>query len=181
MQWTVIFETESLKHDFNRLSRQQKILLFSAYLYRQVRLIKEFDSLYSEDLSTFFTEVLGFVVLEDKEKLRNIVEVIDGRIPDTDEFSEQEGSYAQNLIIALRYLVCFLLRIDESGLQKCVDMSLQNIDLINYDVDENYDEAEVVAREAKIIAVFIERAIRYAQSKVCDIDTVKNIVGSDWV
>lgn len=181
MQWALIFESEAVKHKFYRLSRRQKILLISSYLYRQVRLVKDFDKIYSENLLSFFFEVLELVVLEETEKLRSLVEVIDERIPDTDEFSEQEGSYAQNLMIALRYLVCFFLRTDESGLQKCVEMALQNIDLINYEVDENYDESEVVAREVKIAAEFLERTVRYSKNKLCDIDTVKDIVGSDLV
>lgn len=107
MQWALIFESENVKHDFHQLSRQQKILFTSAYLYRQVRLVKDFDKVYSENLLRFFFETLELLVLEETEKLRNLVEIIDERIPDTDEFSEKEGSYAQNLMIALRYLVCF--------------------------------------------------------------------------
>ncbi|MBI6703383.1 hypothetical protein [Pseudomonas viridiflava] len=181
MQWALIFESENVKHDFHQLSHQQKILFTSAYLYRQVRLVKDFDKVYSENLLRLFFKTLELLVLEETEKLRNLVEIIDERIPDTDEFSEKEGSYAQNLIIALRYLVCFFLRTDELGLQNCVEMSLQNIDLINYEVDENYDESEIVAREVKIVAEFLERTVRYSKNNLCDIDTVKDIVGSDSV
>lgn len=181
VQWALIFESENVKHDFHQLSRQQKILFTSAYLYRQVRLVKDFDKVYSENLLRFFFETLELLVVEETEKLRNLVEIIDERIPDTDEFSEKEGSYAQNLMIALRYLVCFFLRTDELGLQNCVEMSLQNIDLINYEVDENYDESEIVAREVKIVAEFLERTVRYSKNNLCDIDTVKDIVGSDSV
>ncbi len=76
---------------------------------------------------------------------------VQGSIPDTDEFSEQEGAYAQNLMIALMYLLSFCQSGDQDQISKCINSALNNIDLINYERDEGYDESKVVEQEVAAV------------------------------
>ncbi|MDG6392955.1 hypothetical protein QCD77_27470, partial [Pseudomonas savastanoi pv. phaseolicola] len=73
----------------------------ASYLYRQIRLIKAFDNCYSENLEGLVVAALKTSLSENKDSIIKIEHTVKKNIPDTEEFSEQEGSYAQNLMIAL--------------------------------------------------------------------------------
>ncbi|KPX40968.1 Uncharacterized protein ALO68_01315 [Pseudomonas syringae pv. helianthi] len=151
MQWNLIFEDATVSSYIEKLDSQQKSLLIASYLYRQIRLIKAFDSCYSENLEDLVVEALKTSLSEKKDSIIKIEHTINKSIPDTEEFSEQEGSYAQNLMIALDYFLLFLIDSDTSKLHKCIDMALQNIDLLNYEIDELYDEDEVTSNEVTVV------------------------------
>ncbi|GFZ63061.1 hypothetical protein PSE10B_57660 [Pseudomonas amygdali pv. eriobotryae] len=162
MQWNLIFEDATVSPYIEKLNPQQKTLLIASYLYRQIRLIKAFDSCYSENLERLFVEALEISLSEKKDSITKMEHTVKKSIPDTEEFSEQEGSYAQNLMIALDYFLLFLVDSDTSKLHKCIDMALQNLDLLNYEIDEFYDEDKVTSNE---IAVALDLATKISNTK----------------
>jgi len=151
MQWCLIFEDATVQPLFQKLDGKQKVLVLSAYIYRQARLIKDFDRYYGEDLFGLLVRGLTSVILGENNTIKNVEQEVLNNIPDTDEFSEQEGAYAQNIMIALDYLLLYMLSGDVSDMQRSVDMCLQNIDLLCYEVDEAYDENKVVEQEASVV------------------------------
>ncbi|MDY2566233.1 hypothetical protein SON66_23470 [Pseudomonas syringae] len=162
MQWNLIFEDATVLSYIEKLNHQQKCLLIASYLYRQIRLIKAFDSCYSENLEGLVVEALKTSLSEKKDSIIKIEHTVKKNIPGTEEFSEQEGSYAQNLMIALDYFLLFLIDSDTFKLHKCVDMALQNIDLLSYEIDELYDENKVTSNE---IAVVLDLATKISNTK----------------
>ncbi|UFI44948.1 hypothetical protein [Pseudomonas savastanoi] len=162
MQWNLIFEDATVSSYIEKLNPQQKILLIASYLYRQIRLIKAFDNCYSENLEGLVLEALKTSLSAKKDSIIRIEHAVKKSIPDTEEFSEQEGSYAQNLMIALDYFLLFLIDSDTSKLHKCIDMAMQNLDLLNYELDELYDENKVTSHE---IAVVLDLAIKISNTK----------------
>lgn len=109
MQWNLIFEDATVSSYIEKLNPQQKSLLIASYLYRQIRLIKAFDNCYSENLEGLVVAALKTSLSEKKDSIIKIEHTVKKNIPDTEEFSEQEGSYAQNLMIALDYFLLFLI------------------------------------------------------------------------
>jgi DNA polymerase II large subunit len=177
MQWGLIYECTKVKPYFERLDRKQKILVIASYLYRQFRLVKAFDDYYSESLSELFLKAIS-AALGDSKKVQNVQAEVEARIPDTDEFSEQEGSYAQNLMIALNYLLLFVIKDDSSNLHRCVDMFLQNVDLLNYDVSENYDEKLITSNEIDVAYSLIDKVLNFSQERLPSMRDVESLANS---
>lgn len=69
---------------------------------------------------------------------------VKNQIPDTNKSSNQEDSYAQNLMFALDYLLAHVTTNDPVNIHRCADMFMQHIDLLNYEVDAAYDEKLIV-------------------------------------
>jgi len=106
MQWGVIFGSASILQRFSGLSNNEKAIVGAAYLYRQLRLVEQFDACYHENLTQVLNEGLAACVNTNLGSV-SLVEHVESKIPHTDEFSEEEGAYAQNLLIALKYLLGF--------------------------------------------------------------------------
>jgi hypothetical protein len=151
MQWNRIFENARLISEFAKVSRDQKKILLVAYLYRQRRLLECFGSCYGEKLTITFLNGLESILAADEININTMLGEVQGNIPDTDEFSGQEGAYAQNLMIALMYLLSFCQSGDQDQISKCINSALNNIDLINYERDEGYDESKVVEQEVAAV------------------------------
>lgn len=66
------------------------------------RLIEDFDKVYGEHLSPLFEGGIA-ACLEGSVKALAHLKEVEGNIPDTEEFGEQEGAYTQDLLIALLY------------------------------------------------------------------------------
>ncbi|SDJ00549.1 hypothetical protein SAMN05216588_13325 [Pseudomonas flavescens] len=181
MHWGLIFERQDIHSRFQQLRHPQKTVLVAAYLYRQLRLIEDFDHVYSERLSALFSSALSLIASEEKEALKDMADAIEAQIPDTEEFSEQQGSHAQNLMIALHYLIAYSLNAREPDLRQCVNMSLQNIDLLNHEKDENYDQAAVIGAEADVMSTLIGRMVQCSPGKQVGIDRLGDIVKGHWI
>jgi hypothetical protein len=180
MQWSLIFEDARIKPSFDKLDRNQKVLVIASYLYRQLRLIRAFDQCYCEKLSELFIHALD-VALSSSGEARVIQGEVEKNIPDTDEYSEQEGSYAQNLIIALNYLLLFVLNNDRMELRRCVDMSLQNIDLINYEVNEIYDETLVTSKEVDVVTDLVASTLRASRGQLFSVKDAEMFAGNHYL
>jgi hypothetical protein len=180
MQWSLIFEDARIKPSFDTLDRSQKILVMASYLYRQLRLIKAFDQCYSENLSELFIHALA-IALKNSEEAGDIQREVEKNIPDTEEFSEQEGSFAQNLMIALNYLLLFVVDDDRADLRRCVDMFLQNLDLINYEVDENYDDELVTSKEIDVVAELVANILRASPGQLFSITDAEMLASNHYL
>ncbi|POA19972.1 hypothetical protein C1886_10785 [Pseudomonas sp. FW300-N1A1] len=175
MQWGLIFEDAAVVPLFQRLDGKQKVLVLAAYIYRQIRLIKDFDRCYGERLSDLLVKALTSAVLDGKDVIRHVKDEVLGSIPDTDEFAEQEGAYAQNIMIALDYFLLYMLGGDISDMQRSVDMALQNIDLLYYEMDEGYDEKKVVEQEVLVVLSIIKMVSKIPQGLYSDIRSVQEL------
>ncbi len=180
MQWSLIFEDARIRPSFDRLDRNQKVLVVASYLYRQLRLMRAFDQCYSENLSELFIHALDVALSTSGEAGVTQGEVYKN-IPDTDEYSEQEGSYAQNLMIALNYLLLFVLNNDQIDLSRCVDMSLQNIDLINYEDNEDYDEKLVTSKEVDVVTDLVANALRTSRGQLFSVKDAERLASSHYL
>lgn len=175
MQWYLIFEDATVEPLFKKLDGKQKVLLLSAYIYRQARLIKDFDHYYGEDLFGLLVRGLTSVIFGESDAIKHVEQEVVNRIPDTDEFSEQVGAYAQNIMIALDYLLLYMLSGDVSNMQRSVDMALQNIDLVCYEMDEAYDEKKVVEQEVLVVFNIINSIKNISVELYSDIVVVQGV------
>ena len=66
-------------------------------------------------------------------------------------------------MIALMYLLLHVQSGSEEELVRCVDSALNNIDLINYEVNENYSEGEVVTREVSVVEKLLDAMVKLNQ------------------
>ncbi|SEQ23743.1 hypothetical protein SAMN03159444_01289 [Pseudomonas sp. NFACC02] len=169
MQWGLIFGNNEVMIPFRKLSRTQRSKLIAAYLYRQIRLMRAFDDYYREDLTALFFRGLESAINYGLDNLKEAVDEVEANVPDTEEFSAQEGTYAQNLMIALMYLLLYVQAGNEEDLIRCVDSALNNIDLINYEMDENYAENGGVVREIM--------AVQKLLSSMAELDKVDTLDG----
>ncbi|MNN23069.1 hypothetical protein D3C81_1364530 [compost metagenome] len=115
------------------------------------------------------------MILGENDAIKHVEQEVVNRIPDTDEFSEQVGGYAQNIMIALDYLLLYMLSGDVSDMQRSVDMTLQNIDLVCYEVDEAYDERKVVEQEVLVVLNIINSIEDISVGLYSDIVTVQEL------
>lgn len=173
MQWGLIFEDTAVMIPFGKLSRAQRAKLIAVYLYRQIRLMREFDDHYGEDLTALFFRGLESAINGGLDRLKGTIDEVEANVPDTEEFSAQEGAYAQNLMIALMYLLSYVQAGNDEDLIRCVDSALNNIDLINYELDENYAEDKVVARE--ITAVQNSLSVMARLDKVSTLESLSDL------
>lgn len=180
MQWGLIFESAKVKPYFESLGRQQKILVIASYLYRQLPLIKAFDECYSEKLTKLFLSAIC-AALVGSGKVEDVKADVEANIPDTEEFSEQEGSYAQNLMIALSYLLSFVVTDDSVSLHRCVDMFLQNVDLLNYELDEDYDEGLVVLKEIDVAYSLVRKVLNLSPQRPSTMADVELIASGHYL
>ncbi|MHC8317024.1 hypothetical protein [Pseudomonas sp. LB3P31] len=155
MQYSLIFESAVVASKIASLDGKDKIFLGAAYLYRQKRLIEDFDKVYSEQLSSLFETGIA-ACLEGRGKAFSHLKEVENNIPDTEEYGEQEGAYAQNLLIALLYLLKFSASEQFEDFEKSVSLAIDNIDLIHYEKDEFYDEEAVTHEEVAVLIVMMD-------------------------
>ncbi|WP_139341015.1 hypothetical protein [Pseudomonas sp. KK4] len=159
MQYGLIFESAVVANNIALLNGEDKVLLGGAYLYRQKRLIEDFDKLYGEKLSSLFKAGI-LACLEGRVKALAHLKEVEDNIPDTEEFGEQEGAYAQNLLIALLYLIKFSTGEQFEDFERSVSLAIDNIDLVNYEKDESYDEEAVTQEEIAILIDMIDKLVK---------------------
>lgn len=157
MQWQPVFENPLIDHQVRALSAEQARRLLASYLYRQFRLVRSFDQRYQSNLQDLFLRELSVAVSGSAASAGRGMGEVYAAIPDTDEYAQQEGAYAQNLMIALWYLLSFAHQPDPELLQSAANAALNNIDLLNYERDEHYDEPAVVAREVVVVRQMLRR------------------------
>ncbi|MDU8357690.1 hypothetical protein [Pseudomonas syringae group sp. J309-1] len=144
--------------DYQALSAQQQRLMIASYTLRSQRLVEMFDRRYNQRLADIFCRGLSAYVAGRASDISDLHTEIEAHIPDTDEFSEQEASYAQNAFIALLYLMEATATGDAALLQRSVDMTLQNVDLLYYERDPDYLQMELTAAEQHVLYNLLEQA-----------------------
>jgi len=156
MRWGLIFGHESVLNNFLKLTGSDKILIGAAYLYKQKRLIQRFDSLYAENLVNAFEQ--GIIeCIKDSGKVDAVRFELEKMIPDTEAFPEPEGAYAQHLLIALVYLLMFSKSGKPDVFEDAMAMALENMELINYEADEDYGYDAMLKRERLVTMSMIAR------------------------
>ena len=159
MQYDLIFEAAAVANKLKLLNDKDQVFLGAAYLYRQKRLIEDFDKVYGEHLSPLFEGGIA-ACLEGSVKALAHLKEVEGNIPDTEEFGEQEGAYAQNLLIALLYLIKFCSSGQFEDFEQSVSSAINNIDLINYEKDELYDENAVAQEEISVLVFIMDELVK---------------------
>ncbi|MCQ9427146.1 hypothetical protein NRB16_26900 [Pseudomonas sp. LJDD11] len=157
MQWQPVFENPLIDKEVRALSADQARRLLASYLYRQFRLVRSFDQRYQSNLQDLFVRQLSVAVAGSAAGVELGIGEVYAAIPDTDEYAQQEGAYAQNLMIALWYLLSFAHEPDTELLQAAANAALNNVDLLNHELDEHYDESAVVAREVVVVRQMLRR------------------------
>lgn len=176
MPWGPILEEPRIHASFTMLGHQQQVVVMAAYLYRQLGLIEAFDRLYSQLASQVLIRALNAALANDRDALLRVSEEVSHCIPDTEVYSEQEGSYAQNLLIALSYFLDFVHSKDAGMLDNSTRMLLENIDLIHYEVDEQYDEDSVFAHEVGVFLQLIDAVQCLSIARCLDVQGVAQLV-----
>lgn len=157
MQWQPVFENPLIDKQIRALTSDQTRRLLASYLYRQFRLVRSFDQRYQSNLQDLFVRQLSVAVTGSAAHVELGIGEVHAAIPDTEEYAQQEGAYAQNLMIALWYLLSFAHKPDPKLLQAAANAALNNVDLLNYELDEHYDEPAVVAREVVVVRQMLRR------------------------
>ncbi|MCQ3002943.1 hypothetical protein NLO98_24660 [Pseudomonas syringae] len=144
--------------DYQALSAQQQRLMIASYTLRSQRLVEMFDRRYNQRLADIFCRGLSAYVAGRASDISDLHTEIEAHIPDTDEFSEQEASYAQNAFIALFYLIEATVTGDAALLQRSINMTLENVDLLYYERDPDYLQMELTAAEQHVLDNLLEQA-----------------------
>lgn len=143
---------------YQALSAQQQRLVIASYTLRSLRLVEMFDRHYNQCLAGLFCHGLSAYVAGRVSESSDLHAEIEAHIPDTDEFGEQEASYAQNAFIALLYLMEATASGDAALLQRSIDMTLQNVDLLYYERDPDYQQMDLVVAEQHVLDNLLEQA-----------------------
>ncbi|GAB7531342.1 hypothetical protein PS3A_37540 [Pseudomonas sp. 3A(2025)] len=175
MPWGPILDEPRIRASFAALEHHQKTVVIAACLYRQLRLIEAFDRCYAQQASQMFIRALDAALANDRDARQRVSEEVSHCIPDTEVYSEQEGSYAQNLLIALSYFLDFVHSKDAGALDNSTRMLLENIDLINYEADEQYDEDSVFAHEVSVFLRLIDAVQRLSIERCRDVQGVAQL------
>jgi hypothetical protein len=146
------------KLGYQALSAQQQRLVIASYTLRSLRLVEMFDRRYNQCLADLFCRGLSAYVAGRASECSDLHAEIEAHIPDTDEFSEQEASYAQNAFIAVFYLIEAAVTDDAALLQRSINMTLQNVDLLYYERDPDYLQMELTAAEQHVFDNLLEQA-----------------------
>ncbi|MCQ2996586.1 hypothetical protein QCD79_04695 [Pseudomonas quasicaspiana] len=144
--------------DYQALSAQQQRLVIASYTLRSLRLVEMFDRRYNQCLADLFCHGLSVYIAGRASESSDLHANIEAHIPDTDEFSEQEASYAQNAFIALFYLIGATATGDAALLQRSINMTLENVDLLYYERDPDYLQMELTAAEQHVLDNLLEQA-----------------------
>lgn len=160
---------------YQALSAQRQRLVIASYTFRSVRLVRMFDRRYQQSLSGFFGHGLSVYVGSDASEASEaskLQSTIEAHIPDTDEFSEQEASYAQNAFIALLYLMQAAVTDDTALLQRSIEMTLQNVDLLYYEHDPDYLQTALVVAEQHVLDNVLERVAATASTTPATLELI---------
>ncbi|RMP76290.1 hypothetical protein ALQ15_200024 [Pseudomonas syringae pv. actinidiae] len=70
----------------------------------------------------------------------------------------------------------FLLEVDEAKLQSCINMALQNLDLLNFEADEGYDEVKVTMGEIAVVSGLVADILSFRPSLDRGVDLLEGLV-----
>lgn len=143
---------------YQALSALQQRLVIASYTLRSLRLVEMFDRCYDQCLAGLFCRSLTAYAADRASEISDLHAEIEAHIPDTDEFGEQEASYAQNAFIALLYLMKAAVTGDANLLQRSIEMTLENVDLLYYERDPDYLQMELVVAERHVLDNLLEQA-----------------------
>lgn len=140
------------------LSNRNKFVLGLVYINRQSDLVRLFDRRYGTDLYALFCAYIreGLAAWTQEKALCIDIEAILSATPDADDYSAIECTYVQNALISLYYLFDFYSKGDDT-IEMALNMVLENIDIIAYSVDKQYDEEKVFASEEAVMNSIMDK------------------------
>ncbi|QKZ02415.1 hypothetical protein [Pseudomonas eucalypticola] len=127
-------------------------------------MVERFDKVYGEALTPIFVHGLQVAIDGNEEEKKKCYSISEANIPDTDEFSEEEGAYAQNAMISLYYFLGNALSEDGASIQGAIGLMLENLDLLNYESDHNYDQSTMILNEITVVLDMISVIVRAPSS-----------------
>ncbi|WP_312937171.1 hypothetical protein [Pseudomonas sp.] len=157
MQYELIFQQPLLAKNVQQLSLDEQVGVLCAYVLRQVERVAGFDACYGATLEDLFVQGVRACVHASRPELEQRLVDVERHIPDTDDYSDESAAYALNALISLLYLIRYRLEGGEDEKRGATDMTLCNVDLVHYSLDEQYDEAVVIAAEAAVISALASR------------------------
>lgn len=138
---------------FSELPMNDKLAIGLIYINRQSELVHLFDEKYGTKMYDAFCKEIqkGADILDKKPSEPIDTDLLYSIIPDADDYSGIECSYAQNALLSIYYLFKYFTKNDDHTLQQALDMALENIDVINYAKNPCYDEESAFLNEIKIL------------------------------
>lgn len=155
---------------FLKFSIADKSAVGLIYINRQTELVSLFDERYGTKMHEIFCNKIQecIKILEKKPSgstdINKDADLLYSIIPDADDYSGIECSYVQNAFLSLYYLFGYIIKNDDCTLQQSLDMALENIDVINYARNPNYDEESVFSNEVQILNTLLEKVEEKATS-----------------
>jgi hypothetical protein len=138
------------------LSNTEKAVLGLCFLQIQEPLVKSFDSVYDENLLAIYLSFMqeGIdAILGNNTQIKQIIDIIERSIPDTDKYGLPEGVYAQNALIGSCYFFSFILSNDSNDILTSIEKYFESVDAIIYELNDNEDS--VLNEEIKLIKTVI--------------------------
>ncbi|UFH51289.1 hypothetical protein [Pseudomonas sp. KNUC1026] len=160
---------------YQALSEQQQRLVIASYTYRSLRLVEMFDRRYDQCLAGLFGRGLAAYAAGTAHDSRALKAEIGTHIPDTDEFGEEEGAYAQNAFIALAYLMEAATSGDLALLQASIEMTQNNADLLCYECDPDYTLVALLAAEQQVLDNLVAQAAAIASAEPATLDLIASL------
>ncbi|WP_054180867.1 hypothetical protein [Trabulsiella odontotermitis] len=127
---------EKLTEGLTGLTFQQKLTVGIFFLRKQISAVAGFDKIYSEQLLPFYEEIINMLTVCanvgcDTSVLRNKLQHCSEKIPDTEEFTSEVGSFAQHAMISACYLLSFCLDQNPADFHKTLEMAVENFYIQN--------------------------------------------------
>jgi hypothetical protein len=167
-----------------QLDKKKKCILALSEIKRQEKVITLFDKTYKQNLCIVFDEYvkvgINLIKNVDRVNIFNITSTLENFIPDTNDYGEIEGVFAQNGIISLMYFFEFYNSDDDINFMRSISKVIETVDSENYDKNSDYNEEKIMKNELKILSDFskilksnktIDELIR-----LCDEVVVENYV-----
>lgn len=135
------------------LTQDKKFIFGLIYISRQSDLVNLFDNRYHTDLNNVFCRYVqyGIDMIAKNKPIPIDINEIYAAIPDSDDYSEVECSYAQNALISIYYLFDFYMTNKNDLFLKSLDMALENVDVISYSANKSYNEEKVFSYEIDVM------------------------------
>lgn len=160
---------------YQALSEQQQRLVIASYTFRNLRLVEMFDRCYNQCLASLFGRGLVAYAAGKAHDSRDLSAEIEAHIPDTDEFGEEEGAYAQNAFIALVHLMEAAASGDAALLQASIEMTQNNADLLNYERNPDYRLTTLLAAEQQVLDNLMEQAAATPSTEPATLDLIASL------
>ena len=166
---------------YRALSAVQQRMVMASYTLRSLSLLELFDRRYDQRLAGLFCRGLSVYVAGSLHEYSTLHAEIEAHIPDTDVFGEQEAAYAQNAFIALFYLMEATPDDDPASLERSIDMTLQNVDLLYYERNPDYRQVILDVAEQQVFNSLLEQAAATDPAVPVTFESISALASAHWL